>query len=343
MLYQTILEIRDHDNHEICAQNTNQDTANMYEVKEACASINTIITTGCVRTPSIFSQKRGRQIQESLHHKRRVNRVVRNLQHFGTTPSSSDISQTNRGPSTLPKPVSLDEIPVANTVLENPQVPSRQELQAQMCNNTESQAGMSVTQHRCSSLSTSTYTEDGKVVEMEETGQAILLEDSAQLGSGCLLSGMDRTGHSEQAMKLGAQISDSLQGHQDAEDDTADLSSNKHCQGQEGGLWDAIKEFLCTIIKYSTWLLRLYFDTVRPVFDTRSSYWSCTNREDRGWMNLVSLCLALPLIFGLSMVLVWGMELTVITLKCMDEDQDCMTDEALAMFRRSLTGVYPYE
>ncbi|KAI6769140.1 hypothetical protein HG531_010244 [Fusarium graminearum] len=207
----------------------------------------------------------------------------------------------------------------------------------------ESQAGMSVTQHRCSSLSTSTYTEDGKVVEMEETEQDILLEGSAQLGSGCLLSGMDHTGHSEQAMKLGAQISDSLQRHQDAEDDTADLSSNKHCQGQEGGLWDAIKEFLCTIIEYSTWLLGLYFDTVRPVFDTRSSYWSCTNREDRGWMNLVSVCLALPLIFGLSMVLVWGMELTVITLKCMDEDQDCMADEVLAMFRRSLTGVYPYE
>ncbi|RGP75258.1 hypothetical protein FSPOR_880 [Fusarium sporotrichioides] len=318
MLYQAILEIRDHDNHQICAQNTNQDTTNMYEVKEACASMNTIITTG-------------------------LNRVVRNLQHFGTTPSSSDLSQTNRGPSILPKPGSLDEIPAADTVLGNPQVSSMEELQAQMCNNTGPQGGISAAQHQCSSLSIFTYTADGKGVEVEETGQTILLNDSAQLGNGCLLSRTDRTGLSEQGMKLGSQMSDSLQGHEDAEDDTADLSSNKPCQSKEGGLWDAIKEFLRTINEYSTWLLRLYFGAVRPVFDTRSSYWSCADREDRGWMDLVSLCLALPLIFGLSMVLVWGMELTVIALKCMDEDQDCMADEALAMFQRSLTGVYPYD
>ncbi|KAF0642767.1 hypothetical protein FPSE5266_05866 [Fusarium pseudograminearum] len=298
MLYQTILEIRDHDNHEICAQNTNQDTANMYEVKEACASINTIITTG--PQPATLRD---------------------NAKQFGYLPDKSWAEQ------------------IAETGV------SGRDSSGQYCVGEPSgafearAAGTNVQQYRVASRNV----EDGKVVEMEETGQAILLEDSAQLGSGCLLSGMDRTGHSEQAMKLGAQISDSFQGHQDAEDDTADLSSNKHCQGQEGGLWDAIKEFLCTIIEYSTWLLRLYFDTVRPVFDTRSSYWSCTNREDRGWMNLMSLCLALPLIFGLSMMLVWGMELTVITLKCMDEDQDCMADEALAMFRRSLTGVYPYE
>ncbi|KAG8667242.1 hypothetical protein FPOAC1_012068 [Fusarium poae] len=346
MLYQTILGIRDHDIQQICAQNTDHGTTNMYEVKEACASINTIITTGCVRTPTIFSQKRGRQIQESLQHKRRRNRVVRNVQHFGTTPSSSDLSQTNRGSSTLPKPGSLGEIPATNTVLGNPQVSSMQEPQAQMCNNTGPQGGWSTIQHRCSSLSISTYATDEKGVEMEEIGQTIHMRDSAQLGNGCLLLGMDRTEPSEQAMKLGAQMSDSLQGHQDAEDDTADLSSNKHCHSQEGGLWEAIKEFVQTVNEYSTWLLRLYLGAIRPVFDTGSSYWRYADREDRGWVNLVSLCLALPLIFVLSMVLVWGMELTVIALKCMDEDQDCMdcmADEALAMFRRSLTGVHPYE
>ncbi|KAG8360800.1 hypothetical protein FVEN_g1636 [Fusarium venenatum] len=346
MLYQTILEIRDHDIQPICAQNTNHDTTNMYEVKEACASINTIITTGCVRTPTIFSQKRGRQIQESLQHKRRRNRVVRNVQHFGTTPSSSDQSQKNPGPSSLPKLGSLCDILATNSVLGNHQVSSMQEPQAQMCNNTVPQGGMSTTQHRCSSLPISTYATDDKGVGMEETGQTILVKDSAQLGNRCLLPGIDRTEPSEQAMKLGAQTSDSLQEHQDAEGDTADLSSNKYCQSQEGGLWEAIKEFVQTVNEYSTWLLRLYFGAIKPVFDTRSSYWRCADREDRGWVNLVSLCLALPLIFGLSMVLVWGMELTVIALNCMDEDQDCMdcmADEALAMFQRSLTGVYPYE
>ncbi|KAM0506394.1 hypothetical protein ACHAP8_001432 [Fusarium lateritium] len=91
---------------------------------------------------------------------------------------------------------------------------------------------------------------------MEETGQTILVKDSAQLGNGCLLPGIDRTESSEQAMKLGAQMSGSLQEHQDAEGDTVDLSSNKHCQSQEGGLWQAIKEFVQTVSEYSTWLLR---------------------------------------------------------------------------------------
>jgi hypothetical protein len=192
-------------------------------------------------------------------------------------------------------------------------------------------------------LSISTYAVDGKDVEIEEIEQTILQKDSTQLGNGCLLSEIDRTGLSEQAMKHGAQMSGGLREHKDAKDGIADLSSNELCQSERGGLWEAIKEFLCTINEYSMWLLRLYFDTVRPVFDVRSSYWRCSDQEDRGWTNLVSLCLALPLIFGLSMVLVWGMELTVITLKCMGEDQDCMVDEALAMFRRGWTGVYPYE
>ncbi|RGP65013.1 hypothetical protein FLONG3_9348 [Fusarium longipes] len=180
-------------------------------------------------------------------------------------------------------------------------------------------------------------------VEMEKTGRVTLQEDNAPLENGCPLSRTDPRRLDEQAMELGAQMSGGLRGHQDAEEDIADLSSNRLCQSEKGGLWEAIKEFLCTISEYSMWLMRWYFGTVRPVFDLRSPYWRCTDQGDRSWMNLVSLCLALPLIFGLSMVLVWGMELTVIAMRCMDEDQDCMADEALAMFRRSLTGVYPYE
>lgn len=334
LLYQAILEIKDHGNHEICAQNTNQGTANMYEVKEACASINTV-TTGCARTTSTFPQKKERQIQESLHHKRRLNRVVRNLRYFGTTPSNVDISQTNRGVNTLPKSVSLKQIPVADAVSEN--------SQAQACNNEGSRAEIPATQHQCSSLSTFTCTVDDKNVKIEETELSIPRRSGTQLGNERLSSATHRIGLNEQAMNLGVQMSGDLQKDQDAEDAIADLSSNDHGSSEKGGLWEAIMEFLRTISEYSLWLLRLYVGAVRPVFNARSSYWRCADREGRGWMNVVSICLALPLIFGLSMVLVWSMELAVITLKCVDEDWDYVADEALAMFQRSFTGVYPYE
>ncbi|XEU95491.1 hypothetical protein FSHL1_000775 [Fusarium sambucinum] len=305
MLYQTILEIRDHDIQPICAQNTNHDTTNMYEVKEACASINTIITTGESATQA--QTKPGSPQRATLRN---------NAKQFGSIPNESWAEY------------------IAETRV------SVRDSSDQFCVGEPS----SIFDARAAGTNVQQYNDKG--IEMEETGQTILVKDSAQLGNGCLLPGIDRTESSEQAMKLGAQMSGSLQEHQDAEGDTADLSSNKHCQSQEGGLWQAIKEFVQTVSEYSTWLLRLYLSAIKPVFDTRSSYWRCADREDHGWVNLVSLCLALPLIFGLSMVLVWGMELTVIALKCMDEDQDCMdymADEALAMFQRSLTGVYPYE
>lgn len=107
-----------------------------------------------------------------------------------------------------------------------------------------------------------------------------------------------------------------------------------------GGLWDAIKEFLCTIKGYNIQLLRLYWKAVKPVFDYSSPYWTATDRESEGWSDLARTCLALPLAFGLLVILVWGMEFTAITMKCREEEWDCLIDEALAMFRRSLTGVY---
>ncbi|KAL4729360.1 hypothetical protein ACLX1H_003776 [Fusarium chlamydosporum] len=249
LLYQAILEIKDHGNHEICAQNTNQGTANMYEVKEACASINTV-TTGCARTTSTFPQKKERQIQESLHHKRRLNRVVRNLRYFGTTPSNVDISQTNRGVNTLPKSVSLKQIPVADAVSEN--------SQAQACNNEGSRAEIPATQHQCSSLSTFTCTVDDKNVKIEETELSIPRRSGTQLGNERLSSATHRIGLNEQAMNLGVQMSGDLQKDQDAEDAIADLSSNDHGSSEKGGLWEAIMEFLRTISEYSLWLLRLY-------------------------------------------------------------------------------------
>lgn len=339
MLYQTILEIKDHGNHQICAQSTDQDTVNRYEIKEAYASINTTTTTGCVQRASIFPSK-GPRSQESVHHKRRLNRVIRNLRYFGTTPSNPDISQTNRGLNPLPKSRSLEEIPVTDTMFKSPQTSSNQGPQVQMCNNMGPQAGMSATQHLCSSLSTFTCTADRKDVRGEKTDQSVVWKERTQLDNGYHLSDIHCTGLSETVTNPGAQTSGGLQEHQDAEEDTADLSSEISHINERGGLWNAIKEFVCTIFEYGILLLRLYFNTVRPVFSVRSSYWRCSSQEDSGWMNLVSICLALPLIFGFSMVLVWSMELTVITLKCMDDDWDCVVDQALAMFRRGLTGVY---
>ncbi|ENH73860.1 hypothetical protein FOC1_g10011181 [Fusarium oxysporum f. sp. cubense race 1] len=84
-----------------------------------------------------------------------------------------------------------------------------------------------------------------------------------------------------------------------AEDGIADLSSNRSQQGVTGGLWDAIKEFLCTIKGYNIQLLRLYWKAVKPVFDYSSPYWRATDRDSDGWTDLASTCLALPLIFGL--------------------------------------------
>ncbi|KAF4345204.1 hypothetical protein FBEOM_845 [Fusarium beomiforme] len=145
---------------------------------------------------------------------------------------------------------------------------------------------------------------------------------------------------SNQAMDSGMHVPGSLPRHLNAEDGIADLSSNRCPQGETGGLWDAIKEFLHTIKRHNMSLLRLYWGAVKPVFDYSSPYWRATDREDHGWEDFASICLALPLIFGLLMMLVWSMELTAIIMKCTEEDWDCLIDEALSMFRRSLTGVY---
>ncbi|KAF5589923.1 hypothetical protein FPANT_6161 [Fusarium pseudoanthophilum] len=192
----------------------------------------------------------------------------------------------------------------------------------------------------CSSSSTSTCTMGVKGFEKGDNMENILQRPSPQLSNLDLLSQIYMPGVSNRPADPGMHVPGNLPRQWNAEDGIADLSSNRSRQRMTGGLWDAIKEFLCTIKGYSIQLLRLYWKAVKPVFDYSSPYWRATDRESEGWSDLASTCLALPLVFGLLMILVWGMEFTAITMKCREEEWDCLLDEALAMFRRSLTGVY---
>ncbi|EXA47419.1 hypothetical protein FOVG_04542 [Fusarium oxysporum f. sp. pisi HDV247] len=165
---------------------------------------------------------------------------------------------------------------------------------------------------------------DVKNIEKGENTENIPQKASIQLSNLDLLSQIYMPGVSNRATDPGMHVPGSLLRQWNAEDGIADLSSNRSQQGVTGGLWDAIKEFLCTIKGYNIQLLRLYWKAVKPVFDYSSPYWRVTDRDSDGWTDLA----------------IWGMELTAITMKCREEDWDCLVDEALAMFRRSLTGVY---
>ncbi|EWG42266.1 hypothetical protein FVEG_04143 [Fusarium verticillioides 7600] len=195
-------------------------------------------------------------------------------------------------------------------------------------------------QERCSSLSTSTCTVGVRNFEKGDNMENILQKPSPQLSNLDLLSQIYMPGVSNRAADPGMHVPGQPPRQWNAEDGIADLSSNRSRERMTGGLWDAIKEFLCAIKGYNIQLLRLYWKAVKPVFDYSSPYWRATDRESEGWSDLASTCLALPLAFGLLVILVWGMEFTAITMKCREEEWDCLIDEALAMFRRSLTGVY---
>ncbi|KAF4483409.1 hypothetical protein FAGAP_11830 [Fusarium agapanthi] len=181
---------------------------------------------------------------------------------------------------------------------------------------------------------------DVKSIDKRENTENIPQKASTQLSNLDLLSQIYMPGVSNRPADPGMHVPGNLPRQWNAEDGIADLSSNRSQQGMTGGLWDAIKEFLFAIKGYNIQLLRLYWKAVKPVFDYSSPYWRATDRESDGWTDLASTCLALPLVFGLLVILVWGLELTAITMKCREEDWDCLVDEGLAMFRRSLTGVY---
>jgi hypothetical protein len=333
-------ETKDHTAKQVWTQSANHDITNRYEVKGASASTNTTIITGCGQITSKYPPKRGQEAGKGLQRKRRLNRVIHNLKRFGTTPNSLEASPENRGLSALPKSASVERIQATDTISESPLEESRKQPQAQGYNTMGKLPEVPATQHRCSSLSTSTCTMDVKNREEGEKRQNIPQKASVQLSNLDLLSQIYMPGVSNQATDPGIHVPGSLPRHWNAEDGIADLSSNRSQQGVTGGLWDAIKEFLCTIKGYNIQFLRLYWKAVKPVFDYSSPYWRATDRDNDGWTDLASTCLALPLVFGLLVILVWGMELTAITMKCREADWDCLVDEALAMFRRSLTGVY---
>ncbi|KAM5377759.1 hypothetical protein ACJA88_006440 [Fusarium oxysporum] len=321
-------------------QSANHDITNRCEVKGASASTNITIITGCDQITSKYPPKRGQEAGEGLQRKRRLSRVTHNLRRFGTTPNSLEASPENRGLSTLLKSASVEEIQVIDTISESLLEESRNQPQAQGCDTMGELSEAPATQGRCSSSSTSTCTMDVKNIEKGENTENIPQKAGIQLSNLDLLSQIYMPGVSNRATDPGMHVPGSLLRQWNAEDGIADLSSNRSQQGVTGGLWDAIKEFLCTIKGYNIQLLRLYWKAVKPVFDYSSPYWRATDRDSDGWTDLASTCLALPLIFGLLVILVWGMELTAITMKCREEDWDCLVDEALAMFRRSLTGVY---
>ncbi|WKT46239.1 hypothetical protein QSH57_011113 [Fusarium oxysporum f. sp. vasinfectum] len=324
----------------VWTQSANHDITNRCEVKGASASTNITIITGCDQITSKYPPKRGQEAGEGLQRKRRLSRVTHNLRRFGTTPNSLEASPENRGLSTLLKSASVEEIQVIDTISESLLEESRNQPQAQGCDAMGELSEAPATQGRCSSSSTSTCTMDVKNIEKGENTENIPQKASIQLSNLDLLSQIYMPGVSNRATDPGMHVPGSLLRQWNAEDGIADLSSNRSQQGVTGGLWDAIKEFLCTIKGYNIQLLRLYWKAVKPVFDYSSPYWRVTDRDSDGWTDLASTCLALPLIFGLLVILVWGMELTAITMKCREEDWDCLVDEALAMFRRSLTGVY---
>lgn len=322
-------------------QSANHDITNRCEVKGASASTNITIITGCDQIKSKYSPRRGQEAGESLQRKRRLSRVIHNLKRFGTTPNSLEASPENRGLSTLLKSASVKEIQAIDTILESLLEESRNQPQAQGYDTMEEQTQVPAMLERCSSSSTSTCTLGVKKIEKGENTVNIPRKASTPLSNLDLLSQIYMPGVSNRAADPGMHVPGNLPRQWNAEDGIADLSSNRSEQeGMTGGLWDAIKEFLCTIKGYNMQLLRLYWKAVKPVFDYSSPYWRATDRESNGWTDLASTCLALPLILGLLVIMVWGMELAAITMKCREGDWDCLVDEALAMFRRSLTGVY---
>ncbi|KAF5025058.1 hypothetical protein F66182_2860 [Fusarium sp. NRRL 66182] len=313
-------KMRDHgDDSRIQAQNAKRDIANRCNgVKEACASIDTTITTGCAQTTSTSLQKTARAVTGSIPRMRRLNRVNCNVRGLGATPDNWETSQVNHGPSTSLKLGSLSEIRATDTILD---------------------PGVPAAQHQCSSLSISIYTADVKEMEKGEVDGMSLQKDNTHLAHGLPLQ-KHRTEARNQTMDAGVHVPGDFPARLIAEDDIADLSSKRSGQVKEEGLWEAVKECLCRVTGYGMWLLRLYWEMVRPVFDVRSQYWNQANRGCYSWKDLASLCLAFPLLLVFLLVAIWTMEFTAIAIKCKDKEWDCMAVETLSMFRRSLTGAY---
>ncbi|KAF4977067.1 hypothetical protein FZEAL_6345 [Fusarium zealandicum] len=281
------------------------------EVKGACASIPTITTTGYVQTMSESHHKTAQSIRPGPQRKRPSKRVIYSLQGLGTTPDNLENSQENRGPKFTEQPL---EMGVFNR-------------------SPKAKSGVMAAQHLPNS-NLSTFTSTALEKETSDT-----MSQSGEVGKHLKYPPRWRLRHrmetSKQTMDLGVHVPGSFPTHLHAEDGIADHSSNRDAGNGNQGLWDAVKEVSQAMRGGCTWLLSLYWAMVQPIFDSKSEYWT---REKSNWKDLASLCLAYPLIMGMLVGFMWVMEFAAITMRCKDEDWECVADEVFVVFRRTMTG-----
>ncbi|KAJ3521420.1 hypothetical protein NM208_g13296 [Fusarium decemcellulare] len=331
----TIKKRGNNDVNQIWAQETIRDLINKRnEVKKACASTLTITTTGCVQTGSGSHRKTIRDSHTGPQQRRKLNRVIYNLRDPGAAPDSLRNFQENRGPSTSPKSVSETEIQAIDTTLASLREPMEQQLKVAVSAKTlELETEASVAQQECSSSSTSTSTMGLDDWEKEAGGRTLWRSHMGQSLECPPLRHLMQI--SNPTVDQGVHVPGSFPTHLDAEDGIAGLSSKRYTESETRGFWDAAKEVLHTLDECGTWLLSRYWAMVQPVFNPRSEYWKRADGEKNDWGDMASLCLALPLMIGTLIGLVWVMELIAMAMRCKNGGLDCVADEALEMVRRT--------
>ncbi|UPK96154.1 hypothetical protein LCI18_007089 [Fusarium solani-melongenae] len=330
------------------AQDAMRDITNKgNEVKRTCASTRITTTTGYAQTMSTSHLKPDYDSQTGLQQRRKANRTIQKLRGLGTTPGALEISQENRGRSTWPRSGSATETRAIDTISRHQELTERYpELPPETCvsnKEPEPTSELPAASLQCSSLSTSTSTME--LGDMGNTTAADTLQEDKTCKSPEYLL-RQRLEHgteaNNQTMDLGVHVPGSFPTRLNAEDGIADPSSNGYGKDARRGLWDAIREVSNVVKGCCIWVLKLYWRTVQPVFDSRSEYWERTGQANN-WRDLARFALAFPLIFSMVVLMVWIMEFTTIMKRCMneyeDERMDCLVVGTLAMFRRSLTGV----
>ncbi|KAJ4315671.1 hypothetical protein N0V84_008270 [Fusarium piperis] len=330
------------------AQDAMRDITNKgNEVKRTCASTPITTTIGYAQTMSTSHPKPVCDSQTGLQQRRKANRTIHNLRSLGTTPGALENSQENRGRSTWPRSVSATETRAIDTISRHQEHTERYpELTPETCvSNKEPEPTSEVpaASLQCSNLSTSTSTMELGDVRNTTAGDT-LQEDKVCESPEYLPK--QRLGHgtetNNQTMDLAVHVPGSFPIRLNAEDGIADPSSNGYGQDGRRGLWDAVKEVSNAVKGCCVWVLKLYWQAVQPVFDSRSEYWERTGQANN-WWDLARFALAFPLIFSMVVFTVWIMEFTTIMKRCMNEDEDerleCLVVGTLAMLRRSLTGV----
>ncbi|KAM5348341.1 hypothetical protein ACJ41O_008165 [Fusarium nematophilum] len=337
----------DSDSNRAWAQDAIRDITNKgNEVKGACASTPTTTTTGCVPTMSTSHRKPVQGPRAQPLQRRQLSRVIYNMRTLGATPDSLGSCRENHGPSTSPKPVLAAEIQATDTTSMKLQEFTGERLEMGVPNDIPAlKLGVAVTRlaRRSSSTSTSTIGFGG----LEKKADRALLCDGKPHESPEFP--LEKTlGHQtelhEQMMDLRVHVPGGFPAQVNAEDGIADLSSKRFVGNETGGLWDAVREMLRTVKDCAVWLMRLYWEMVQPVFDSKSEYWERAGPQENDWKHLASLCLAVPLIIGLLMGLMWAMELTVTLRRCMgsmggmDDGLACVAEEVVLMLGRTITG-----